>query len=423
MPIFDQGYQHWAGTLAGHRWRWLAVSRHGVRTLRKSWVVRIMLFIAWLPALALVSVLTLWGLLEQQAATVVAFLQRIFPPEVIASPQEYRSAIWTVAYSYFFKAELFCALFLVLTVGPSLVSRDLRFNALPLYLSRPVRRIDYFVGKLGIIAYFLIATVIAPAVGAYLLGLAFSLDLGVVRDTHRLLWASLGYGAVIALSAGTLMLALSSLSRRSIYVGLAWAGFIFLGHMVSTIMMGVQGDIDRREIVQAGIKQWVEKNPPPPGVEMYGPYPSFRNRGGPRGKPEQQTAEEKTRERWMTGWSQAHAELQTQAEARRAEQAPTDWRPLLSYATNLDRMGDWLLDTDSAWVTLGKTVERPRAMAGPLARNQGIQISTGPVNDRRLADRMAWQYPWYWSAGVLGGAWLLSVFVLTRRVKSLDRLK
>ncbi|MEO2092019.1 MAG: hypothetical protein ABGY75_21400, partial [Gemmataceae bacterium] len=86
MPIFDQGYQHWAGTLAGHRWRWLAVSRHGVRTLRKSWVVRIMLFIAWLPALALVSVLTLWGLLEQQAATVVAFLQRIFPPEVIASP-------------------------------------------------------------------------------------------------------------------------------------------------------------------------------------------------------------------------------------------------------------------------------------------------------------------------------------------------
>ena len=40
--------------------------------------------------------------------------------------------MWTVAYSYFFKAELLCSLFLVLLVGPNLISRDLRFNAMPL---------------------------------------------------------------------------------------------------------------------------------------------------------------------------------------------------------------------------------------------------------------------------------------------------
>ena len=31
MPIFDQGYQHWSGKLWGHGWRWLAITRHGVR--------------------------------------------------------------------------------------------------------------------------------------------------------------------------------------------------------------------------------------------------------------------------------------------------------------------------------------------------------------------------------------------------------
>ena len=31
MPIFDQGYQHWTGHLSGHAWRWLAITRHGVR--------------------------------------------------------------------------------------------------------------------------------------------------------------------------------------------------------------------------------------------------------------------------------------------------------------------------------------------------------------------------------------------------------
>ena len=422
MPIFDQGYQHWTGTLAGHRWRWLAVARHGVRTLRKSWVVRVMVFVAWLPALALVAALTLWGLLEQQLTGVVEFLQRIFPPEVVASPREYRSAVWTVAYSYFFKAELLCAVFLVLTVGPSLVSRDLRFNALPLYLSRPVRRIDYFAGKLGVIAYFLLATLVAPAVAAYLLGVAFSLDLGVVADTHRTLWASLGYGLVVVASAGTLMLALSSLSRRSVYVGLAWAGFIFLGHAISSVLVGVQSETDRHEVVSAGLEAWVRDHPPPEGMEMRGLYPSRRVRVG-EGKEKPQTAEDKARERWVNDWSRTHGELIATAEARQAERSRTDWRPLLSYTNNLDRLGDWLLDTDAAWETLGRAVERPRAMAAPLARTQGVNLPSGPVNDRRLADRMTWQYPWYWSAGVLGGLWLVCVFVLTRRVKSLDRLK
>ena len=124
MPIFDQGYQHWNGQLSGHGWRWLAVTRHGVRGLLRSWVVRLLLLAAWLPAVALVTALALWGLLEQQAESVLAFLRQLLPPEVIASPRDYRSAVWTVAFSYFFKAELFAALFLVLVVGPNLISRD-----------------------------------------------------------------------------------------------------------------------------------------------------------------------------------------------------------------------------------------------------------------------------------------------------------
>ena len=72
---------------------------------------------------------------------------------------------------------------LVLLVGPGLISQDLRFNALPLYFSRPLRRFDYFLGKLGVIGFFLGAVAIVPAVVAYVLGVVFSLDLGVVRDT------------------------------------------------------------------------------------------------------------------------------------------------------------------------------------------------------------------------------------------------
>ena len=36
MPIFDQGYQHWNGTLSGHAWRWLAITRQGVRSSSRA---------------------------------------------------------------------------------------------------------------------------------------------------------------------------------------------------------------------------------------------------------------------------------------------------------------------------------------------------------------------------------------------------
>jgi hypothetical protein len=288
--------------------------------------------------------------------------------------------------------------------------------------------------------------VIVPAAVAYVLGVAFSLDAGVIRDTHQLLWGGILYGLVITISAGTFMLALSSLSRRSIYVGLTWAGFCFLTLLVSSILIGIRIDTERWQIVRQGLADWVKNNPPPPGVRMYGTSPAMRYvppHPGKDGKtipgkmapvrdetshPQPFTpAEEEATAEWYRLWSTANARFRAEAEAVRNDVSRTDWRPVVSYATNLDRLGDWLLNTDAAWVSIGKTVERPRAAFGPMAQmHAGGRLPPelmGPANERFLADRFVWQFPWYWSAGTLGGLWLLSVFILTTRVKSLDRLK
>ncbi len=427
MPIFDQGYQHWKGPLSGHAWRWFAVARQGVRAQLRSWIVRLMLLAAWTPALALVAVLALWGLLEQRVESVLRLLGQILPGPVVAEPQVYRSAVWTVAYGYFFKMELLGAALLVMVVGPNLISRDLRFNALPLYFSRPLRRFDYFVGKLGVIAFFLAATLLVPAVAAYILGVAFSLDLGVIRDTYRLLWGSVLYSAVIILSAGTLMLALSALSRRTIYVGLAWVGLWLISSLVGSILVGVRTEITRHEITQERMTVWVEKHPPPPGIQMYGVYPGFRQMSGSKPGTDKSkiSQQEKVRNEWFQDWSEAFSECREEADAIVAQEGRDDWRPLCSYSINLTRMGDLLLDSDSAWVTFGREVERQRHAVGSMmamGRNRRPPRQS-PPNERRLADQMAWQYPWYWSAGLLTALGLLSVGILTRQVKSLDRLK
>jgi ABC-2 type transport system permease protein len=429
MPIFDQGYQHWKGPLSSHAWRWLAVARHGVRAQLKSRIVRLLLLAAWLPAIALIVVLALWGLLEQRVESVLGLLGRLLPQGMVTDPQQYRTAVWTVSYAFFFQTELFLSLFLVMGVGPNLISRDLRFNALPLYFSRPLRRADYFCGKLGVIGFFLAATILVPALAAYALGVGFSLDLGVVRDTYRILLASILYSGVILISAGTLMLALSSLSRRTIYVGLAWVGLWFISSSVSSILIAIRAETARHQITDERMSRWLQENPPPAGIEMMGSFPINRNPGSRRparpGDP--QFPEEEAQRKWQGAFWEARSRYHSEAVATDLEESRTDWRPVCSYPSNLVRIGDLLLDTDSAWVTFGRAVEQPRAAFGPTVnRFSGGRPDPAlnrPVNERLLADRMAWQFPWYWSGGVLTALLVLSVLILMRQVKTLDRLK
>jgi ABC-2 type transport system permease protein len=138
MPIFDQGYQHWQGQLSGHAWRWLTITRQGVRAHMKNRFTRIVMLFALLPSLGLAAALIAWGLLEQKSdliKPVFAFLR--FPREVMDEPKAFRLPIWNAAFHFFFWIEMFFSMILVVLVGPGLISQDLRFNAIPLYFSRP----------------------------------------------------------------------------------------------------------------------------------------------------------------------------------------------------------------------------------------------------------------------------------------------
>jgi ABC-type transport system involved in multi-copper enzyme maturation permease subunit len=424
MPIFDQGYQHWRGPLSGHAWRWLTIAGHGVRVLRKNRIVFFTVLFAWLPALVLVTALALWGLVEQQSESVLTVVRRLLPADVLDEPQAYRATFWTLAYSMFFKAELYIIMFLVAVAGPGLISRDLRFNALPLYFARPLTRLDYFLGKLGVIAALVATVAVGPAVFAYLVGVCFSLSLGVIKDTYPILLGSVAYGLLVTLSVGTLILALSSLTRRSLYVFIAWAGFWIISGAVGSAMAVIHGESIRRGISQDELTRWVAENPPPPGTRLrWGPYPDARWNNEKKkmqpvvDKPEQQ----EEADRWYEGWQRASNRSWVTGQAAQGEALRDDWRPVCSYTANLERFSDLLLNTDAAWVTVGKVFERPRQIFGAFGP-PGFG-PPAPVYERRLADIWVKQYPWEWSAGVLAALLGLSTWTLTRRVKSLDRLR
>ena len=269
----------------------------------------------------------------------------------------------------------------------------------------------------------LVGTVaVLPAVLAYVVGICFSLDLSVLRDTYKVLLASVAYGLVITLSVGTFILAMSSLTRRSLYVGVAWAGMWIISGTVGPMMTGIHNESVRRGITEDLMAKWLAENPPPPGVQMRGGYPVTRWDAQKQKVvlPGVEPGQEKEAERWQRSWSEAMQRSWNGVPELQSEALKRDWRPLCSYVSNLQRIGDLLLDTESAWVSLGRAAERPRAMFGPMMGPKG---KTPPADDRRLANEFVTQYPWEWSAGVLAALLGLSIWTLSRRVKSLDRLK
>ena len=381
MPIFDQGYQHWNGTLSGHAWRWLAVTRHGVRIGFQGRFLKLFLLLGLLPAVGLVVAISVWGLIERNTSFVSPIVtllvsMNLLSPQVAADPRHYRVEVWTMCYSFFHSMELTLSMVLVLLVGPELISQDLRFNALPLYLSRPLRRIDYLAGKLGVIATILGLVIIGPSLFAYALGMLFSLDLTIIRDTYRLLFASVAYGLVIILSSGMLILALSSLSRNSRYVALFWLAVWIISAVVG-IILNVTDQNQRR---QASYNRAMAA----PAAPRAPDDPDSKNARKSRRMDSEQRR-------------QARADFAKEE----AEHSKTNWRPIVSYQANLSRIGGELLGTEAAWKTLSEL---------PIARGRRI-------NDPDPS------YPWYWSGAVLAGLFVLSAGILSLSVRSLDRLR
>jgi ABC-2 type transport system permease protein len=320
MPIFDQGYQHWQGELGGNFARWRAITVQGLRVGFKNRYLRTVLYLAWTPAFALVVTLCIWGMVERQSDYIkflLSTLERMLGQKILDAPREYRVEVWTISYHFFLLIEMYYAMLLILMVGPNLISQDLRFNALPLYFSRPLRRIDYFIGKLGVITALLGMIVIVPSIVAYIAGLLFSADISIIRDTYRLLFASLAYGFIISLSGGVLILALSSLSRNSRYVAAFWIALLLVGSVVYSVL----AEAHRHEL--RGAEQSMTFS----------------------------TADD------QNIW--------------RLEAAKSNWRPLVSYTGNLSRIGQELLGIDNCWERISKTW-------GERERGRFLSVVSGP---------------------------------------------
>jgi ABC-2 type transport system permease protein len=148
MAVYEQTYNRYAGKLTPEWSRFLIIPRHAYESIFSSKLFTAFFVICFLPSL--IEAIFIYLHHNITALTIMQASVRDLIP------------IDNSFFRFFTYAQGIFAFFLALLIGPPLVARDLRNNALPLYLCRPFSRTEYVMGKMSVILILLSAITWVP---------------------------------------------------------------------------------------------------------------------------------------------------------------------------------------------------------------------------------------------------------------------
>ena len=213
MPIHDQGYRRYAGGKSGGR-AWLVIMMSGVRTMLHDKRFIVLLAASWIQFVV---------------RAVQFYLSANFSQAALIAPNA------ATFRDFFDKQDIFVYIVTV-TLGARLIAQDRRVNALQIYLSKPLTRAEYILGKFAILAGFLLFITWVPAVLLLGVQVVFAGNFAFVAANAYLLPAITLYAAIEVTMIATAMLALSSLSTNSRFVGILYTGLIFFTSALSNVL-------------------------------------------------------------------------------------------------------------------------------------------------------------------------------------------
>jgi hypothetical protein len=173
-----------------------------------------------------------------------------------------RKDVWRWLLMVFFRyPQAILILFLIGTVGPALISRDLRSRAFLLYFSRPIGKLEYIFGKLCIPSAFIIGVTTLPALALYMFAILMSPNFSVFWSTWdiplRIILAT--FALVIPVSSVVLML--SSLTQESRFANFSWFAVWALGHGAwLTIVVATSIQMERPPVAPEVLNSSMVKN-------------------------------------------------------------------------------------------------------------------------------------------------------------------
>jgi len=141
MAVYERTWRRYLGELTPLRWRWLVVTRYALADAFASRLFTAFYALCFLPSVV--------GLFFIYLSHNMSLLQQLgMPPDLM-------NMLTDRFFMNLFSWQAIPAFLVAVIVSPSLIAADLSNNALPLYLSRPIDRHEYVLGKMAVLAILL----------------------------------------------------------------------------------------------------------------------------------------------------------------------------------------------------------------------------------------------------------------------------
>ncbi len=205
-PIHDQSYRRFQGSRLPVGQAWRVIAREGIRQmLGKRAFVALFIF-AYVPFVV---------------RAVQIYLVANYPQAGGILP------VSVDMFRDFLDQQGVFVFFMTVYVGSGLIASDRRANALQIYLSKPMLRMEYIGGKLLVLATFLLMVTLVPSLLLLLMQMAFAGNMDFLWSNLFVLPAIVLSSLLVVTVASFTMLALSSLSKSGRFVALMYTGAIF----------------------------------------------------------------------------------------------------------------------------------------------------------------------------------------------------
>jgi ABC-type transport system involved in multi-copper enzyme maturation permease subunit len=135
------------------------------------------------------------------------------------------------------------ALLAVAWFASGLFCEDRKAGAHQLYFARPITRLDYFLGKFLVAAYFALKAVLVPVLATCIAAAVFSPEWAFLKEEWDVFFRATAFSLLWTVVVCSLVLAASSLASRKSFALLGVFGFV----MLSVPFAGILGQfVDRR---------------------------------------------------------------------------------------------------------------------------------------------------------------------------------
>lgn len=227
MPLHDLTYKTWKGQVRGTP-RFAPIFRESfLYGWRTKWL-KLLYALAWGPCVV--------------GCIFMFVVYQVLAP---AGRGDAAHSINRINLEFHFKyqlAQFFVMVVMASMIGPGLIAEDRRANALEIYLSRPITRIDYLLGKILALSAFLFSVTFLPQFVLWFMDWMMSTDperLSVIWDYP---FRSLAFNTLLCFGTSLFVLAISSLSRSTTMGIIYWVVCFFASLMIGQALAEISSN-------------------------------------------------------------------------------------------------------------------------------------------------------------------------------------